>query len=82
MARFRFNVRRMLGASKVHPVVSQRSLRALQLIDEAPAWPGPGWFDSSWDLVCGLEVRDAPPGNMGLNEWLRVCLAEPGLSSP
>lgn len=80
MARFRFNVCRMLGGRNVHPSVSQRSLRALKLTDEVPGWPGPGWFDSSWDLVRGLEVRDGLPGNTGSNEWLREWLAEPALS--
>ena len=35
---------------------------------------GPGWFDSSWDLRCGLEVREGLPADAKLNEWLEVCL--------
>ena len=35
---------------------------------------GPGWFDSSWDLRCGLEVREGLPADARLNEWLEVCL--------
>ena len=76
MARFRFNISRILAGGPVHAAVSRRSLRALQLIDEDPAPPGPGWFDSSRELVLGLEVREGLPGSAGLNEWLRVCLAE------
>jgi len=35
---------------------------------------GPGWFESSWDLRCGLEVREGLPADARLNEWLEVCL--------
>jgi hypothetical protein len=35
---------------------------------------GPGWFDSSWDLQRGLEVREGLPGDPQLNEWIEVCL--------
>jgi len=31
---------------------------------------GPGWFDSSWDLRCGLVVREGLPDDVGLGEWL------------
>jgi hypothetical protein len=31
---------------------------------------GPGWFDSSWDLRCGLVVREGLPDDVGLREWL------------
>jgi hypothetical protein len=33
-----------------------------------------GWFDSSWELVRGLEVREGLPGDAGLNEWLAASL--------
>ena len=35
---------------------------------------GPGWFDSSWDLSRGLEVREGLPGDARLNEWIEACL--------
>ncbi len=35
---------------------------------------GPGWFDSSWDLQRGLEVREGLPGDPQLNEWIEACL--------
>ena len=35
---------------------------------------GPGWFDSSWDLQHGLEVREGLPGDPQLNEWIEACL--------
>jgi hypothetical protein len=36
----------------------------------ADAQGGPGWFDSSWELQRGLEVREGLPGDAGLDEWL------------
>ena len=33
---------------------------------------GPGWFDSSWDLQCGLEVCEGLPEDAGLKEWLET----------
>ena len=36
---------------------------------------GPGWFDSSWELGQGLDVREGLPVDAGLDEWLAVCLA-------
>jgi hypothetical protein len=35
---------------------------------------GPGWFDSSWDLRQGLEVREGLPADARLHEWIEVCL--------
>ena len=37
---------------------------------------GPGWFDSSWDLVRGLEVREGLPGDARLHEWLCAWLRD------
>ena len=37
-------------------------------LEQAPR--GPGWFDSSWDLRCGLVVREGLPDDVGLGEWL------------
>jgi len=33
---------------------------------------GPGWFDSSWELANGVEVREGLPADAGLDEWLAV----------
>jgi len=41
---------------------------------------GPGWFDSSWDLRAGLEVREGLPEDLRLEEWLDAfCAIEPRL---
>ena len=42
--------------------------------DEEEQVHGPGWFDSSWELESGLDVREGLPGDARLNEWLTVCL--------
>ena len=74
MARFRFNLRRNLPARATHPVVSCRALAALELVDETAEEPvGPGWFESSQDLVSGLEVQESLPSDMWLNDWLAAC---------
>ena len=86
MARFHFSLGGYQLQVTTAAVVSMRTLRALSLTDdderngaalaaevEAPL-KGPGWFDSSWDLVSGLEVREGLPGDARLNEWLSVCL--------
>ncbi|HKX41312.1 MAG TPA: hypothetical protein VJO99_09155 [Burkholderiaceae bacterium] len=33
---------------------------------------GPGWFDSSWELGHGLEVREGLPADATVLEWLEV----------
>ncbi len=75
MARFHFNSRSALAGRAARPMVSQRTLKALHLDEAAADEPlGPGWFDSSWDLVCGLDVREAAPSDTPLNDWLAWCL--------
>ena len=31
---------------------------------------GPGWFDSSWDLHCGLEVREGWSDDERVHGWI------------
>ncbi len=68
MARFQFNLHRLLTPRAAQPVVAQHALRDLMAQDEKGAARGPGWFDSSFDLSHGLEVRDA--GDGGYDDWL------------
>jgi hypothetical protein len=42
---------------------------AVEEREQIPAG-GPGFFDSSFDLLRGLDVREGPPGDPKLNEWL------------
>jgi len=93
MARLNFNLGGYSVQVQRQAVVSLRTLHALHLADEGladgclaeaslaaeeMAPRGPGWFDSSWELVCGLEVREGLPGDARLNEWLAVCLRGEG----
>ena len=36
----------------------------------AAAVAGPGWFDSSWDLHCGLEVRESWSDDERVHDWI------------
>jgi hypothetical protein len=35
---------------------------------------GPGWFDSSWELRCGLQVEEGLPADLPLNGWIEAWL--------
>ena len=75
MARFHFSLRSRVSTALAHPVVSQRSLRALNLVEaDADEWAGPGWFDSSGDLMRGLDVREELPSDAQMTDWLDQCL--------
>jgi hypothetical protein len=41
---------------------------------ERPPHRGPGWFDSSWDLRRGCEVKEGWPGDAGLRDWIESWL--------
>ena len=50
----------------------KRALRALAQDDDDDAADepvGPGWFESSQDLVSGLEVQESLPSDAWLNDW-------------
>ena len=49
------------------PVTDLRSV-----VNRAPraATIGPGWFDSSWDLRCGLEVVEEDQADVALRAWI------------
>ena len=36
---------------------------------------GPGWFDSSFDLRCGLDVCDNGPEDASVEVWIEACRA-------
>ena len=85
MARFNFSLGGYQVQVRRQAVVSVRTLQALELAEQVLAGEcladgeekvpnGPGWFDSSWELVQGLDVREGLPGDARLNEWLVVCL--------
>jgi hypothetical protein len=35
---------------------------------------GPGWFDSSWELRSGLQVKEGLPADLPLHAWLETWL--------
>ena len=35
---------------------------------------GPGWYDSSWDLVRGLDIAEVPDLEAELPLWIEACL--------
>lgn len=74
MARFQFNVREFVAGFTARAVVSQRTLRALDLAGADDPPQGPGWFDSSWELIRGLEVHEGLPFDARLHDALRACV--------
>ena len=48
---------------------------------------GPGWFDSSWELRSGLQVKEGLPADVGVCAWIETWLqvvaagASPSLSA-
>lgn len=83
MARFHFNLRSLLAhASGAHRSVAQCTLIALNLAPRADVPHGPGWFDSSWDLTQGLEVREGLPADARPNEWLEHCVRSERRQAP
>ena len=75
MARFTFKmpVQWLRWAKRSN--VSERSFRTMHLDADPEILLGPGWFDSSWDLEQGLLVREGPPGDAKMLEWLDECVA-------
>ena len=66
-------------------VIAQHALRALKALEalRRPAdgdWMladesrGPGWFDSSWELRSGLQVREGLPADLPLQGWIETWL--------
>ena len=77
MARFTHSLAQTFLRSRARPesaIVSMLPAPEVVLDDPAERLGGPGWFDSSWDLQRGLEVREGLPGDPQLNEWIEVCL--------
>lgn len=37
-----------------------------------PSAPGSGWYESSWDLLRGLEVREVLPADATPGDWLEL----------
>jgi hypothetical protein len=74
MARFQFKVSNIVANFSARTALSKRSVQALSLDNDDELPQGPGWFDSSWELIRGLEVSDALPFDGGLDDWLQSCV--------
>ena len=35
---------------------------------------GPGWFDSSWELRSGLQVKEGLPSDLPVQAWIETWL--------
>ena len=79
MARFHFSLRSATPApAGAAPPRVARGWTLDAAIDTPAVGQGPGWFESSWELVRGLEVREGLPGDARLNEWLEAHARERG----
>ena len=62
-------------------IVLAEPLTLLPIDTKAAAHPGPvgpGWFDSSWDLRTGLQVKEGLPGDLPPHGWLEGWLQRVG----
>jgi len=66
--RFRFWWRRHRAA------IESPAAAPAETVDATELPLGPGWFDSSWDLKCGLDVSEGLPADANVNEWLMELL--------
>ena len=73
MARFNCKLAALDARAAAVPHVAAWALGALALEDDAGSPCGPGWFESSRDLVRGLEVMENAPGDAALAEWIGAC---------
>ena len=75
MARFHASCSHAFHGTRVRTDGTGRMLASrAQPVPAVDPKRGPGWFDSSWDLQCGLDVREGLPEDVRLNEWIDVCL--------
>ena len=52
------------------PPVADRTHRAFGM-NTFGTTVGPGWYESSRDLMRGLTVLEGPPAELALKEWLK-----------
>jgi len=71
-------------------VPCRSALAAPPLRQRAPASAGPGWFDSSWELSRGLEVKESWTDDDRVRDWVEdflsaqrtvACTASPSAST-
>ena len=64
-----------LSLCAVLPVPPQPSPPRAVASRLADSGPGPGWYDSSWELVCGLDIAEVPDLEAELSLWIEACLS-------
>lgn len=66
----------LLSSAAQQQPASLTTAGASAKIDDTPpaGWKfgpvGPGWYESSWDLLHGLTVHEGMPIDVKLHEWL------------
>ena len=60
----------LCAALPIPPQVSPPRAVASRQADDG----GPGWYDSSWDLVRGLDIAEVPDLEAELALWIEACL--------
>lgn len=53
------------------PAIEDRTSRAFRM-NTFRAAVGPGWYESSRDLMRGLTVLEGPLAELALTDWLKV----------
>jgi hypothetical protein len=59
------------------PADPHATLRVESTSGPDPAAAGPGWFESSWDLIRGLDVHERHLADAALNAWIVLRLRQP-----
>jgi len=47
-----------------------------RVVASRPADSGPGWYESSWELVRGLDIAEVPDLEAELALWIEACLIQ------
>ena len=62
----------MTAAALVEPLSLQPMQNHTPAVRPGPV--GPGWFDSSWELRAGLQVKEGLPADLPLHGWIEAWL--------
>lgn len=74
MSHFHFNLRSLFAPPVARHESWRRSLDELPANEDVELTKGPGWFDSSFALSRGLEVREDFSGEPAMRAWLEIWL--------
>lgn len=59
-----------------NPILSTQGLLSPDMDATPSTLNGPGWYDSSWDLIQGLVVRESTAAGAGrLDDWSQCLFA-------